>query len=113
MQKIFKNGISLFCFLLLGASFFFQACETQEKKTTGEKDKYVIPDTVMHKLKKDTVTTSQLVNVITLAGKVGPNEDNVVPVNSMVSGNVQDVKVMLGDYVKAGQVLAVVRSSEM
>lgn len=31
----------------------------------------------------------------------------------MVSGNVQDVKVVLGDYVKEGQVLATVRSSEV
>jgi cobalt-zinc-cadmium efflux system membrane fusion protein len=113
MQKISKKGISLLCFLLAGSALFFQACETQEKKTSGDKDKYVIPDTVMHTLKIDTVITSQLVNAITLTGKVGSNEDNVVPVNSMVSGNVQDVKVMLGDFVKAGQVLAVVRSSEM
>src|SRR5258708_18297553 len=113
MQKIFNNGIRFLCLLSMASTFFFQACETQEKKTTGDKDKYVIPDTVMHTLKIDTVITSQLVNAITLTGKVGSNEDNVVPVNSMVSGNVQDVKVMLGDYVKAGQALAVIRSSEM
>jgi membrane fusion protein, heavy metal efflux system len=113
MQKTFKNRIPFFFFLLLVACFVFQSCETQEKRTTAEKDKYVIPDTVMRTLNIDTVTTSQLVNAITLTGKVGSNEDNVVPVNSMVSGNVQDVKVMLGDYVSAGQVLAVVRSSEM
>jgi cobalt-zinc-cadmium efflux system membrane fusion protein len=113
MQKNYKSGSRFLYFLIMGATLLFQSCETQEKKTTGDKDKYVIPDTVMNTLKIDTVTTSQLVNAITLTGKVGSNEDNVVPVNSMVSGNVQDVKVMLGDYVKAGQVLAVVRSSEM
>src|SRR5579864_9342122 len=113
MQKIFNNGIRVLCLLSVASSFFFQACETQEKKPVSDKDKYVIPDTVMHTLKIDTVISSQLVNAITLTGKVGSNEDNVVPVNSLVTGNIQDVKVMLGDFVKTGQVLAIVRSSEM
>src|SRR5258708_23033847 len=100
MQKIFNNGTRFLCFLLMGSTLFFQACETQEKKPAGDKDKYVIPDTVMHTLKIDSVISSQLVNAITLTGKVGSNEDNVVPVNSLVTGNIHDVKVMLGDYVK-------------
>jgi cobalt-zinc-cadmium efflux system membrane fusion protein len=54
-----------------------------------------------------------LVNAITLTGKVGFNEDNVVKIYPMVSGNIEDVKVLLGDYVQAGQVLAIVKSSEM
>jgi cobalt-zinc-cadmium efflux system membrane fusion protein len=56
---------------------------------------------------------SQLVNAVTLTGKVGTNDDNVIPVYSLVSGNVSDVKVLLGDNVTAGQTLAVVRSQEM
>src|SRR5690348_3709453 len=113
MQKIFNNGSRFFCLLFVASAFFFQACETQEKKPANDKDKYVIPDTVMHTLRIDTVISTQLINAITLTGKVGSNEDKVIPVNSLVTGIVQDVKVMLGDVVKAGQVLAVVRSSEM
>lgn len=112
MQKIFNTGNRLFCFILIGSALLFQACGTQEKKPETD-SKYVIPDTVMHSLKIDTVSMSQLVNAITLTGKVGTNDDNVVPVFSQVSGNVQEIKVLLGDYVSAGQVLAVVRSSEM
>jgi len=41
------------------------------------------------------------------------NQDKQVNIFSLVSGNVQGVKAQLGDYVTAGQVLAVVRSSEM
>jgi len=48
-----------------------------------------------------------------LTGKVDFNQDKQVNIFSLVSGIVQDVKVQLGDYVKAGQVLAVVKSSEM
>ena len=67
----------------------------------------------MQSLRIDTVTISPLVNAITLTGKVGTNEDNVIPVYSLVSGIVQDIKIALGDYVHQGQVLAVVGSQEM
>jgi cobalt-zinc-cadmium efflux system membrane fusion protein len=67
----------------------------------------------MKALRIDTVSTSQLVTAITLTGKVGTNDDNVVPVYALVSGNISDIKVNLGDNVSAGQVLAVVRSQEM
>src|SRR5579859_2943822 len=111
MQKIFRTGSYAFGALLTISMLCLYSCDPgQEKKATGEKDKYIIPDTVMRTLRIDTVTTSQLVNAITLTGKVGSNEDKVIPVYSMVSGNVQDIRVALGDYVKEGQVLALVRS---
>jgi len=111
MQKHFIPGRLILSILLTG-SICAQSCETKEKKPEADKG-YVIPDTVMQSLRIDTVAISPLVNAITLTGKVGANEDNVVPVYSLVTGIVQDVKVVLGDYVSAGQVLAVVRSQEM
>jgi cobalt-zinc-cadmium efflux system membrane fusion protein len=113
MQKNFRTGCFLSCLLLVAASVLIPSCGTQENKIPAEKEKYTIPDSLMHTLSVDTVKTSQLMNAITLTGKVGFNEDNLIPVYSMVSGNIQDIKVLLGDYVHAGQVLAVVRSSEM
>ncbi|HXB07568.1 MAG TPA: efflux RND transporter periplasmic adaptor subunit [Puia sp.] len=113
MQKILQPGSRLLFLLLAASSFILPSCGDPEKKPAGDKDKYVIPDTIMKTLNIDTVATSQLVNAITLTGKVGTNDDHVVPVYSLVSGNVQDIKVVLGDHVTEGQVLAVVRSSEM
>jgi cobalt-zinc-cadmium efflux system membrane fusion protein len=98
--------------LPLAAAVAF-SCNDPDKKNAGEKDKYTIPDSVMRTLQIDTVHTEPLENSITLTGKVGFNEDQVVPIFPMVSGNVQEIKVNLGDYVKKGQVLAVIRSSEM
>jgi len=112
-QKFFKTGSYVLAVLLVATSLFIQSCDAPEKKANGDKAKYVIPDTIMHTLTFDTVTTSQLINALTLTGKVGSNDDHVIPVYSMVSGNVQDIKVVLGDYVQAGQVLASVRSTEM
>jgi membrane fusion protein, heavy metal efflux system len=112
MQKSFNTGTLLFALLLTCSIMCIQSCETKEKKPEAEKG-YVIPDTVMQALKVDTVTISPLVTAITLTGKVGTNDDNVVPVFSLVSGNVTDIKVNLGDFVQAGQVLAQVQSQEM
>lgn len=112
MQKLSNTGKLLLSFFLIGGIVLFQSCETKEKKVEADKG-YTIPDTVMQSLKIDTVTVSPLVNAITLTGKVGTNDDNVVPVYSLVSGNIQDIKVNLGDFVQAGQQLAVVRSQEI
>jgi cobalt-zinc-cadmium efflux system membrane fusion protein len=113
MQKIFNTGRQILYILLTGSFFLFiQSCETKEKKPEADKG-YVIPDTVMKALRIDTVSTSQLVTAITLTGKIGTNDDNVVPVYSLVSGIVNDIKVNLGDNVSSGQTLAVVRSQEM
>ena len=112
MQKSFNTGTLLFSLLLICGTVCMQSCQTTEKKPEAEKG-YTIPDTVMQALKVDTVTISPLVTAITLTGKVGTNDDNVVPVFSLVSGIVTDIKVNLGDYVQAGQVLAQVSSQEM
>jgi cobalt-zinc-cadmium efflux system membrane fusion protein len=113
MQNISKTGTRLLALLLLGSAIsFFSSCGDKEKKPETDKG-YVIPDTVMRTLQLDTVSMSQLVNAVNLTGKVGTNDDNVIPVYSLVSGNVSDVKALLGDYVTAGQPLATVRSSEM
>src|SRR5579863_188151 len=111
MQNFAKPGSRL-ALLLFCTVIAFTSCENKDKKPEADKG-YVIPDTVIKDLKIDTVGMSQLVNAVTLTGKVGTNDDNVIPVYSLVSGNVSDVKVLLGDYVSAGQTLAVVRSQEM
>ncbi len=112
MQNFAKSGSQLLALFLLSSAIILFSCENKDKKPEADKG-YIIPDTVMRDLKIDTVGISPLVNAVTLTGKVSTNDDNVVPVYSLVSGNVSDVKVLLGDYVNAGQTLAVVRSQEM
>ncbi len=98
--------------LLASAALFLQGCG-ENKKGPEEKVKYVIPDSLLRTLVIDTVRKCPLVNAIKLTGMVDFNQDKQVNIFSLVSGNVQDIKVQLGDYVTAGQVLAVVKSSEM
>jgi len=98
--------------LLFSSALFFQSCSESAKKPE-EKVKYVIPDSLLHTLRIDTVQKCPLVNALRLTGMVDFNQDKQVSIFSLVSGIVEDVKVQLGDYVTSGQVLAVVKSSEM
>ena len=110
MQKHIQQATIV---ILAAANIFLQSCTSEPQKVADDRKGYVIPDSLAHTLDIDTIAKSQLVNAITLTGSVDFNQENVVNIYPMVSGNIQDVKVLLGDYVNAGQVLAVVKSSEM
>ncbi|MGC8750915.1 efflux RND transporter periplasmic adaptor subunit [Hydrotalea sp.] len=106
-----KKWISA-AFLIIVSFFSLTACnEPAEKKE--ERQQYVIPDSLLKTLKIDTVQTCPLVDAITLTGMVDFNQDKQVNIYPLVSGNVEDIKVQLGDYVQKGQELAVIKSSEM
>ena len=99
--------------LILIAGSLLTCCGTETAKNNTERKNYVIPDSIMKNLVIDTVKNCQLEDAIKLTGSVDFNQDNQVNIYPLVSGNIQDVKVQLGDHVNAGQVLAVVKSSEM
>lgn len=110
MKKMNKNKwlLLIYCVILI-----VQSCHKNAEAGTNETTKYILPDSLAKTLIFDTVQNCQLTNSITLSGKVSFNEDNVLKIYPMLSGVIQDIKVMLGDYVQKGQVLAVIKSSEM
>ncbi len=78
-----------------------------------EKKGYILPDSLLKTIKIDSVSSSRVVNTLTLTGKVDFNEDNVIKIFPTISGQVSNIKVMPGDFVKQGQELAEFRSSDM
>ena len=113
IYKYMQYGVKKILLLLTLGCFILAGCETTTSKNVEEKEKYILPDSLLKTIEIDSVCNSKVINSITLTGKVDFNEDNVIKIYPPISGVVQDVKVILGDYVKSGQVLAVVRSSEM
>jgi membrane fusion protein, heavy metal efflux system len=95
-------------------SFFcgFSACSNQTAQIDDKKG-YVLPDSLLKIIDIDTVSASRVMNSLTLTGKVDFNEDNVIKIFPTTSGQVSSIKVMPGDYVKKGQLLAVIRSPDM
>lgn len=105
MKNIFV--IVIICYILIGCS------SKGNHETNKTLAKYCIPDSLMNQITVDTVALKPLTQEFNLIGKVTYDQDKVVKLYPLASGNVQDVKVALGDYVEKGQVLAIVRSTEI
>src|SRR5919199_6396947 len=61
----------------------------------------------------DTAFRKPVKDELNLTGKITFNQDKVVKVFPLVGGHIDAVKAELGDHVKAGQVLAIIRSGEL
>ncbi|RFS26862.1 efflux RND transporter periplasmic adaptor subunit [Chitinophaga silvatica] len=72
-----------------------------------------LTDSLLRTLVVDTATTRAIESEVLLTGKISENEDKTARIFPMVSGIVKDVRVHSGDFVKKGQVLAVIKSPEM
>lgn len=101
--------------LLILLSFtLLTGCFNQKQSKTDSPDtKFCIPDSLMSQIKLDTVKLKNVSNELNLIGKVTFDQEKVVHIYPLVSGNVIDVRVSLGSHVEKGQILAVIRSSEM
>lgn len=108
-----QHFISTISILLFPLSLILLSGCHKMAQNTSDNSKYILPDSLAKTLAYDTVQKCPVVNTITLSGKVSFNEDNVVKIYPMVSGVIQDIHVMLGDYVYRGEVLGVISSSEM
>ncbi|PWT73618.1 MAG: efflux RND transporter periplasmic adaptor subunit [Bacteroidetes bacterium] len=97
---------------LATAVFTWVGCQTKDKPA-DEKQRFVLPDSLYKTIEIDSARMSKVINSITLTGKVDFNADKVFKIFPPISGVIQQVNGMLGDYVKSGQVLAVVKSGEM
>ncbi|HLA59634.1 MAG TPA: efflux RND transporter periplasmic adaptor subunit, partial [Puia sp.] len=102
------QSVSLAMLIVLAVSSCHDKPELPE-----EKKGYVLPDSLLKTIQIDSVTSSRVMNTLTLTGKVDFNQDNVIKMFPTISGQVSEIKVMPGDYVRQGQVLAVIKSSDM
>lgn len=92
-------------------AFFLFSCNRKEK--TAEKNDVLISDSTMALLTIDSVVLRNVDNELKLSGEVSFDENKVVKVYPFSSGQVLQVNVSVGDYVKAGQTLATIRSADI
>lgn len=113
-MRFIHKRISTQLICIVSAFFFFAATGCEKKKDNVEtKQAYVLPDSLAKHLEIDSVTKSSVQGSINLTGKVAYNDEHVAKIFPLISGIAQSSPVMVGDYVHKGQVLAVIRSSEM
>ncbi len=102
--------IILIYFLILSIA----GCSSNKGGVQGLSDThFCIPDSLESQVKFDTVRLKPVYNELKLLGAVTFDQDKVVRIYPLVSGLVTEVRVSLGAYVTRGEVLAVMRSSEM
>jgi membrane fusion protein, heavy metal efflux system len=102
---------NLYISFFLGVALTAASCNAVT--SPPDKPKFVISDSLLKTLQIDTISKCPIVNSLTLTGKVSFNEDKVARIFPMVSGIISDVNVQVGDYVRKGQPLGVIRSMEM
>ena len=90
----------------------FAGCKS-EPKDSNPRTGFLISDSLLQTLQIDTVQRCTMVNAITLTGKIAFDEDKVAKIFPMVSGNITNVNVQLGDHVNKNQVLGEIQSGEM
>ena len=105
--------VSVYSILITGFAIQLQSCKSNENKAVEERTAYEIPDSVLKTLVIDSVKMSNQTSSIRFNGVVDFNTDKVANIFPLISGNVQGVTAALGDYVKAGQVLGTIKSSEI
>ncbi|RFZ90737.1 efflux RND transporter periplasmic adaptor subunit [Mucilaginibacter conchicola] len=100
-------------FIYIGLALLgLTAC--QEKKTgTMETKQVCISDSLAKMVEIDTAKSTPMADELTLSGEVSFDENKVVKVFPITSGQVMEVKVSLGDKVVKGQTLAVLRSADV
>ncbi|MFD2932705.1 efflux RND transporter periplasmic adaptor subunit [Spirosoma flavum] len=102
---------SITLFFLLALLALLSGCHP--KPAPQEATAFILSDTMMNRIRIDTARTQPLRSELTLVGRIMADENRVIEVFPLVGGNVENVKVELGDYVRKGQTLATIRSGEV
>jgi cobalt-zinc-cadmium efflux system membrane fusion protein len=86
--------ISYRVLLISGAIIFAREISgcTESPAQAEEKKGYVLPDSLLKTIEIDTVSNSPVLNSSTLTGKVDFNEDNVIKIFPVISGQVSEVR---------------------
>lgn len=99
-------------FITATVSLLLLQCKP-EKKYEERQVAFSISDTMLASCEFYTASEQEVRDEIRLFGKITVDNNKVAHVNSIVGGNVLTINAELGDYVKQGQILATVRSSEV
>src|SRR5450432_2637917 len=106
------NRIQLYLSVFTSTCLTICSCNRKAPESV-DKPPFCLTDTLQKNAVIEEVKLQVVKNVISLSGKIEANEDKWVKVYPVVGGIVQEMKVQLGDYVKKGQVLAIIRSGEI
>ena len=108
-MKHLSQYITLSFFAVAGLS----SCQGDVVAPKNDIKEPLLSDSTLKILRIDTAGWRSIDNEVKLTGEVSFDENKVIKVYPFSSGQVQSVNVSLGDYVKAGQTLAVIKSADI
>lgn len=101
--------------LLLFWGVLFTACKKEDvtQETTTEKKPFCLSNELHANTQTAAISKQPIQEQLALSGKIEYNENDLVAFKSLLQGIVEKVHFELGDYVKQGQILGVVKSNEI
>lgn len=103
-------------YILAALIFILNSCQQKEEEKpveTDKKESFCLNEQLKKSTTISTISEQPIHEQLTLSGKVEYNENDLVAYKSLLQGIVTKVNFELGDYVRQGQVLAVVKSTEV
>ncbi len=88
------------------------AISCKDKSKVEEQNKNCLNDTMMKSIQIDTVKHSLVEHELKMTGKISFDQEHTQKIFPLASGRVLEAKVEIGDFVKKGDVLAIINSSE-
>lgn len=104
--------LTLYTIILFAAVLALSSCAESEANDVPREEP-LISDSAMSLIRIDTAKTRNVDDELKLSGEVSFDENKVVKVFPFSSGQVLSVNVSVGDYVKAGQILATIKSADV
>ncbi len=90
------------------------SCTKKEEEAKPQAKKgFELSNTMLNSIDLAKVEKKYIEDDYNFYGKISADKNSYIDVYPLVGGNVLSVNVELGDYVKKGQVLATIRSTEM
>ncbi len=100
-------------FASLSAAVIVTSCTSHETTDAPKDDTAAVSDSIVKTVQTAAAEAEDVSDIIKLNGKIQPNESKQAKVYALVSGKIKSVHVELGDFVKKGQLLAVIQSTEV
>lgn len=85
----------------------------RNKEVAVESTHFELTDTMLSRISIDTACMRPVMNELKFSGKITPEDNKIANIFPIVSGYVTKLNVSLGDFVKKGQVMAVIRSTDI
>lgn len=108
-----KKSLHFYTFLITNLSFIILLISCNNKPLEEETKAFSMSETMLKQCEFYTASSDIVKNEIRLFGKIEADNNKTAQVFSPVGGVVKTIKGGLGDYVKQGDVLATIQSTEI